>query len=104
MVIALLWGSFLNFPILESVNANNQSFTEFRNVDKNTFNEYRYKLTKEFLAFEQRFSIDEKINSNNARRIINLTKQWYKYLPDNLVNESLHLKLVTAIEKGIKYP
>jgi len=104
MVIALLWGSFLNFPMLESVNANNQSFTEFRNVDKNTFNEYRYKLTKEFLAFEQRFSIDEKINSNNARRIINLTKQWYKYLPDNLINESLQLKLVTALEKGIKYP
>ena len=102
ILVAILWTGIFNVP---SVNAESTRFTEFRNVDKRTFNEYRYKLTKEFLLFEQKYEVNNKIiDVSSARRIMNLVKTWYKFLPDDLTNDSLKLKLITKIQKGIANP
>jgi len=43
-------------------------------VDKGTFNEYRYKITKEFFALQSTFEIDQEIDPSAANKILNYAK------------------------------
>ena len=80
------------------------TFTTLREVDKWTFNEYRYRITKEFFVLQSTFEIDKIIDEGAANKILNYAKAWYNYLPDNLNNENNYNKLVISLKRGLKYP
>ena len=84
--------------------AETSNFTTLRAVDSGTFNEYRYKITKEFFVLQSTFEIDKVIDEGAANKILNYAKTWYNYLPDNLTNENNYNRLVIALSKWIKYP
>ncbi len=92
------------FSIEQGYSEQSTLFTTLRAVDKGTFNEYRYKITKEFFVLQSTFEIDQEIDATAANKILNYAKTWYKYLPDNLINENNYNKLVIALRKWIKYP
>ncbi|MDD4151215.1 MAG: PKD domain-containing protein, partial [Candidatus Gracilibacteria bacterium] len=80
-------------------------YTSLREVDKGTFNEYRYKLTQQFLNIKQKFDVDGKLDSSSLINIKTLTEASYKYLPsDTLKNQLYKSNLLTAVERGIRYP
>ena len=80
------------------------SYTQLRDVDKGTFNEFRYKITDEFFTFRWNYDINWKIDAISAKKILNFATVWYKYLPDSLSNKNYYNHLKTSIEKWIKYP
>jgi len=91
------------FPKTYAINGD-LNYTKLTSVDLNTFNEYRYRITEQYLELRNRYDIDWKINSQIARKILSLAQKWYDYLPDNLSNKNLFTKLKTAINKWIRYP
>ena len=106
LLLLTLWTFFLSgfFTIENGYSAESTPFTTLKFVDKGTFNEYRYKITKEFFALQSTFEIDQEIDPSAANKILNYAKTWYKYLPDNLINENNYNKLIIALKKWIKYP
>lgn len=80
------------------------SYTTFRNVDKNSFNEYRYLITKEFLWVKSSWDVDWVLDKGYLLRIKDLALRGYNYLPDNnLENENALNNLNIAIERWLKY-
>ena len=83
---------------------NEPVYTQLREVDKGTFNEFRYKITDEFFNFRNKYEINGKIDVTSAGAILDLAKQGYNYLPDSLSNKNYYNHLKTSVERGIKYP
>lgn len=80
-------------------------YTSLREVDKWTFNEYRYRLTQQFFNLKQKFDVDWKLDFNILWNLKTITEASYKYLPsDTLKNQLYKSNLLTAIERWIKYP
>ena len=79
-------------------------YTQLRQVDKGTFNEFRYKMTDSFFIFRNKYELDGKIDVNSAKQILTYAKQGYNYLPDTLSNKNYYNYLKTAIDRGILYP
>ena len=44
------------------------------------------------------------MDKNIALKILDIAKQGYNYLPDNLTNKNVYNKLKTSVERGVKYP
>ena len=79
-------------------------FTRLTTVDLNTFNEYRYRITEQFFELRSKFEIEGSVDKNIALKILDIAKQGYNYLPDNLTNKNVYNKLKTSVERGVKYP
>lgn len=79
-------------------------YLKLTEVDKNTFNEYWYRITQQAFRLRERFRIDSTIDAEAARRIITLAETWYNYLPDNLQNESFLSVLKTELQNWINNP
>ena len=73
-------------------------------TDYNTFKEYCYKITDSYLSLRNKFKVDGKIDAYIAQRILDYSKQWLNYLPDDLNNKNYFTHLQTAIERWIKDP
>lgn len=79
-------------------------YLTLRDIDKWTFNEYRYKIAEKFFKLREFYKIEWSIDVNTAQSILNLADSAYKYLPDNLVNKNHYNTLVTDLKRAIKYP
>ena len=79
-------------------------FTKLTTVDLNTFNEYRYRITEQFFELRSKFEIEGSVDKDIALKILDIAKQGYNYLPDNLTNKNVYNKIKTSIERGVKYP
>ncbi|MDP2090787.1 MAG: PKD domain-containing protein [Candidatus Gracilibacteria bacterium] len=79
-------------------------YTQFRQVDKGTFNEFRYKITDSFFNFRNKYELDGKIDVQSAKLILDYARQGYNYLPDSLSNKNYYNYLKTAVERGILFP
>lgn len=77
-------------------------YTSYRTVDLWTFNEYRYKLTKEFFELRNQFELNWQMGSTTLTRIESIAKEGFNYLPDELINENLLSKLLTSISQAKK--
>ncbi|USN59310.1 MAG: PKD domain-containing protein [Candidatus Peribacteria bacterium] len=80
------------------------NYTKLREIDKGTFNEYRYRITGEYFKLREKFEISGTVDKNIANQIFLYAREGYKYLPDNLRNQNYYNNLVTALKRGIKYP
>jgi len=90
---------------LLSVSAEDEPvYTTLRNIDLGTFNEYRYRLTEQFFLLREWFTINNALDVDVILRIAALADEWYKYLPDNLVNKNYLSALRTDLQKWAKYP
>lgn len=85
-----------------SANTDDISYTTLTSADRGTFNEYRYLMTREFLELKRIFEVDGKIDRDTTLRIYDYAKEWYNYLPDDLINRNLLNDLKIAWEKGLK--
>lgn len=103
----------INFNILvkaNSINSNTNinntvsSYTTLRDIDKWTFNEYRYNIVKEYFKLKQEFEISWNISKNSLNVILQNAKTGYNYLPDNLINENALRNLETSIKKWMNTP
>ena len=92
------------FWFSQEAGANLNSYVELREVDKWTFNEYRYKITRDVFTLRDEFSVNWEIDENAANRILSNVKTGYRYLPDNLINENNYNNTITTLRKAIKYP
>jgi len=102
-IIALTIGIIpLNISV---VNAENTlSFTKLREVDKWSFNEYWYKITKAYTELDEAFQVDYVLDSTVLNKLLTLTEEARKFLPDDLNNESKYNKAKIALKKWLKYP
>ncbi len=96
--ILLNWGPIVNAAWDEP------SYTKLTVLDLHTFNEYRYRITDKYFNLRNKFEIDGTINSKISGEILDLAREGYNYLPDNLSNKNLYNKLKTSIERGKKFP
>ena len=92
------------FYIDDVFTASNSWYTENRIVDKNTFNEYKYKLTDAYFDLRNHYDINWDIDKLSAANLLILAEKGYKYLPDDLENKNLFNYLKTSILRWIKYP
>ncbi len=104
LIILVLGGITFGMNVFQVSAAVSSNYTQLSPSDRGTFNEYRYKITREFFKLRETFEIDSVIDTKSANAILQLASQWYKYLPDNLDNENAYNTLITALKRGIKYP
>ncbi|MDQ7022514.1 MAG: PKD domain-containing protein [Candidatus Gracilibacteria bacterium] len=89
---------------IQVTNAESISFNQLREVDKGSFNEYGYKITKTYTNLDEIFKTDFIIDSTIANQLLVLIEEAYKYLPDDLSNEAKYRDAKVALKLGIKYP
>jgi len=94
----------INSNMAYSASSTEQSYTTIWVVDYKTFNEYRYKITDQYLNLRNKFEVDWKIDKYIAGRILFYAKEGLNYLPDSLTNKSYYKSLQSSIEKWINYP
>ncbi len=90
--------SFLN------ANAALEDYTVLRDIDKWTFNEYRYYIVKDFFRLKEHFELKWVVNKTIAESILSNAKKWYNYLPDSLINQNYFNDLKIALEKSVASP
>jgi len=101
-VLALVVGIIpLNMQIVQ---AEGLSFNQLREVDKWSFNEFWYKITKSFFKLKETFEVDFVIDSAIANELLSYVEEAYKYLPDDLNNESKYNNARIALKRWLKYP
>ncbi|MBW7954443.1 PKD domain-containing protein [Candidatus Gracilibacteria bacterium] len=93
--------SFLN---LFQANAAIEDYSTLRDIDKGTFNEYRYLMVKEYFKLKENFEVKGTISKSVADKILSNAKVGYNYLPDSLKNQNYYNDLKIAIEKGLQSP
>ncbi|MDD3144837.1 MAG: PKD domain-containing protein [Candidatus Gracilibacteria bacterium] len=94
----------INSNMAYSASSTEQSYTTIGVVDYKTFNEYRYKITDQYLDLRNKFEVEGKIDAYTAARILFYAKEGLNYLPDSLINKNYYNYLKSSIEKGVKYP
>ena len=100
LITSQFWMGIWNAAYSDTQN----SYTVFRSVDKNTFNEYRYLITKEFFSIQSVWEVDEHLDSASLSKLKDLVNRGFNYLPDNnLDNENTLNNLNIAIAKAFKY-
>ncbi|MDD2907989.1 MAG: PKD domain-containing protein [Candidatus Gracilibacteria bacterium] len=106
IIVALFIFSALavNSNLAYSADTSGESYTTLTQVDYKTFNEYRYKMTDQYLELRNKFEVDGKIDAYIAARILFYAKEGMNYLPDSLANKNYYNYLKSSIEKGVKYP
>ncbi|MDD5213581.1 MAG: PKD domain-containing protein [Candidatus Gracilibacteria bacterium] len=108
MVILSLFGNYLVSFGAAADDQNNKGisgYTTLREVDKGTFNEYRYRLTQQFFNLKSKFDVNGNLDSYTLNTIKSVVNASYNFLPsDTLKNQLYKSNLLTAIDRGIKYP
>jgi len=80
------------------------SYTTLRSVDTGTFNEFRYKITEQFFVLRDKWEINNELHKKTLENIGVLANTGYEYLPDNLQNKNLLKKLLTDLQRWVKFP
>jgi hypothetical protein len=106
-LLMLLVVLVLNSQILVGISSaknNPNSYTIYKTVNKDSFNEYRYLITKEFFRIKSRWDIDGILDSTSLNELKKLAYKSFLYLPTgDLKNENLLNNLNTSIAKALKY-
>lgn len=103
-IISTAFLMFNAYSVYWAETAASTSYTTLWVVDIWTFNEYKYKITEQYIELRNKFEVTWKIDPTVSWRILNLAEQSYKYLPDDLINKNYYNYLKTAIERGQLYP
>ncbi len=116
-LIILLFNIFANIAFTKANNEGNlnvslqnettnlsKEFTQLRDIDKWTFNEYRYRMTKDYFNLRQVFKVDWVISSTYVNSLLNNAREGLKYLPNSLINDNNYNNLKTALERWLKNP
>ena len=86
------------------VGVSNADYNTYRDVDKNSFNEYRYLITKEFFNVKTSWDVDGILDATSLNNLRDLASRGFNYLPDNnLENENVLNNLKISISKALKY-
>ena len=80
------------------------NYTVLRDVDKWTFNEYRYYIVREYFKLKETYELGSFIDKTASENIIKYAKTWYNYLPDSLINQNYLNDLSIAIKKWLDTP
>lgn len=94
----------INSNMAYSASSKDESYTTIKVVDYKTFNEYRFKITDQYLDLRNKFEVEWKIDAYIAAKILSYAKEGLNYLPDSLVNKNYYNYLKSSIEKWVKYP
>ncbi len=81
-----------------------ESYATLRDIDKWTFNEYRYYMVREYFRLKENFELRWIINKEVADALLSHAKVGYNYLPDSLMNTNFYNDLKIAIEKWLASP
>lgn len=87
-ILFILCTIFLIFNTNAVYGAEATSYTTLWTVDIWTFNEYKYKITEQYIDLRNKFEVTWRIDSTISARILNLAENAYKYLPDDLINKN----------------
>ena len=79
-------------------------YTTLREVDKWTFNEYRYYMVREYFKLKEYFDLKWTIDKTIAASLFSYAKTWYNYLPDSLINQRYLNDLSISVQKWIQTP
>lgn len=101
LILSLI--TLLNISLVQGATSST-TYTTLWVVDIWTFNEYKYRMTEQYLELRSTFEVSWKINRNISARILNYAEQWYNYLPDDLINRNYLNSLKSAIERWLQYP
>lgn len=106
MLKRIIVSFFVIFSILFSPTAfsADREYTVLTPSDINTFNEYRYRITDQFIELKNYFDVNWAIDPVISARIVQLAKKWLNYLPDNLINKNYYTSLESAVKRWLKYP
>ncbi len=97
LLFVLLFSSSISYWALED-------YTTLRDIDKWTFNEYRYYLVKEYFKLKTSYEVSWIMDKTSLQNIIKYSKSWYNYLPDSLINQNLFNDLNIAVQKATSSP
>lgn len=107
IIIKFFIAIFIAFTMLFSHSITlwaDDDFTVFRDIDRQTFNEYRYLMVQEIMALRQYFELNWEISQTNAQSLIRYAETGYNYLKDDLVNKWYFNELDTALKRWIQDP
>ncbi len=99
-----LWILLLLISMFQFWNVFASDFTTLRDIDKGTFNEYRYYMVREYFRLKENFELKGTIAKDIADNILSHAKVWFNYLPDSLMNNNYYNDLKIAVERGIASP
>jgi hypothetical protein len=78
---------------------------KFREIDRATFNEYRYRMTEKYFEIRDAFQVEREVDQSLLLDLANLAQEGYKYLPsDNLTNKNLYSDLDSHIKQLANNP
>lgn len=100
--IALLIVSVFSFSGVQASSLEN--YATLRDIDKWTFNEYRYYMVREYFRLKETFELKGEINKQVADSLLSHAKVGYNYLPDSLMNTNFYNDFKIAIEKWLASP
>jgi hypothetical protein len=104
LILVLALNSQILVGISSARTKNPNSYTIYKTVNKDSFNEYRYLITKEFFKLKRRWGTSGVLSSNSLKKLKKLVHKSFFYLPSNdLRNENLLNNLNIAISKALKY-
>ncbi len=93
LISYLLWlnSVFLEqtFATSNSSNVSLDDFSTLTDVNKWTFNEYRYRIINEYFSLKSSYESSGIMNKQNLENMSKFAKTWYNYLPDSLINKNL---------------
>ncbi len=89
-----------------SVNSANRTleYLEFRDIDRGTYNEYRYRITEKYFELRDSFQVNRNMDTSILQDLSTLVQKSYDYLPDNLENKNLYTQLQTDIRNALQTP
>lgn len=102
-LVFLLLFAFIPFTHLQVFALEEDEFI-MRDIDRGTFNEYRFRLARKFFELKWSFEVNYTISPRIAQDILDIAKTAVNYLPESLKNENYFNDLKIAIEQGIKEP
>ena len=104
LISYLLWLNSVFFEqTFATSNSSNVSLDEFStltDVNKWTFNEYRYRIINEYFSLKSSYESSGIMNKQNLENMSKFAKTWYNYLPDSLINKNLLNDLLTSLKKA----
>lgn len=104
LISYLLWlnSVFLEqtFATSNSSNVSLDDFSTLTDVNKWTFNEYRYRIINEYFSLKSSYESSGIMNKQNLENMSKFAKTWYNYLPDSLINKNLLNDLLTSLKKA----
>ena len=96
----LLFSLFWNFHTQAAL----EDYSVLRDIDKGTFNEYRYYMINEYFKLKEKFELQWSVDKAIALNIMKYANTGQKYLPDNLMSQNYYNNLKIAIQKWLGTP